>query len=182
MTGNPNDTFTRDEAVEFIMNQYGESLKRTIYTYVKNYHTTDDIFQNVLIQIYRKWDQFNGQSHIKTWSVRIAINQCKDYLRSPLHRIKLVRNKWLDQKDPHQIEHTVMQKEQWNEIANAILQLPIKYREVMILTFQQDMTQKEIAEVTNTNVSTVKTRMQRARQLVKEQVDEGVLDPWIINE
>ena len=172
MTGNTQVDFSRDEAIEYIMHHYGEVLKRTIYTYVKNHHTTDDLFQDVLILIYRKWDQFHGQSQLKTWAIRIAINRCKDYLRSPLHRIKIVKDQWLDKKDPQHLEETVIQKEQWDEIAKVILNLPIKYREVMILTFQQNMSQKEIADVTDTPLSTVKTRMQRARQMVKKQVDE----------
>ncbi len=174
--------YTREEAVEYIMDQYGESLKRTIFTYVKNHHTTDDIFQDVLLQIYRKWDRFNGNSQLKTWAMRIAINRCKDYLRSPIHRIKIATDKWREQKDPHYTEQKVVQKEQWDEIAEAILHLPVKYREVMILTFQQDMTQKQIAEATGTPLSTIKTRMQRARQLLREKADEGGIDPWIINE
>ncbi|ARI75962.1 sigma-70 family RNA polymerase sigma factor [Halobacillus mangrovi] len=173
MTGNTQVDLTNDEAVEYIMHHYGEALKRTIYTYVKNHHTTDDLFQEVLILIYRKWDQFNGQSQLKTWAIRIAINRCKDYLRSPLHRIKLVKDQWFDQKDTYQLEATVIQKEQWDEIADAILNLPIKYREVMILTFQQNMTHQEIADVTNTPISTIKSRMQRARKMLKKHVHEG---------
>ncbi|SFK59759.1 RNA polymerase sigma-70 factor, ECF subfamily [Halobacillus dabanensis] len=182
MTGHQSYRFTRDEAIEYIMDHYGESLKRTIFTYVKNHHTTDDLFQEVLILIYRKWERFNGESHIKTWVMRIAINRCKDYLRSPLHRIKIAKDKWLEQKDPHYTDQRVIQKEQWDEIANAILDLPVKYREVMILTFQQDMTQKQIAELMDIPLSTIKTRMQRARQLLRKKMDKGGMDPWIINE
>ncbi|WP_245830944.1 sigma-70 family RNA polymerase sigma factor [Sediminibacillus massiliensis] len=173
MAGTTHEHFTKDQAIEFIMDHYGEILKRTIYTYVKNHHTTDDIFQEVLLLIYRKWDKFNGESHVKTWVMRIAINRSKDYLRSPLHRIKLAKDQWLDQKDPKHLEDTVVHRERLDEIANAILNLPIKYREVMILTFQQGMTQQEISDVTDTPVSTIKTRMQRARQLLKKQVDKG---------
>ncbi|TGB03656.1 sigma-70 family RNA polymerase sigma factor [Halobacillus salinus] len=172
MTGHTQADFSRDEAIEYIMHHYGEVMKRTIYTYVKNHHTTDDLFQEVLILIYRKWDQFNGQSQLKTWAMRIAINRCKDYLRSPLHRIKLVKDQWLDKKDPEQPEDTIIQNEQWQQVAKAILNLPVKYREVMILTFQQNMTQKEIADVTDTPLSTVKTRMQRARHMLREHVNE----------
>ncbi|WP_079479009.1 sigma-70 family RNA polymerase sigma factor [Halobacillus salinus] len=172
MTGNTQADFSRDEAIEYIMHHYGEVMKRTIYTYVKNHHTTDDLFQEVLILIYRKWDLFNGQSQLKTWAMRIAINRCKDYLRSPLHRIKLVKDQWLDKKDPEQPEDTIIQNEQWQQVAKAILNLPVKYREVMILTFQQNMTQKEIADVTDTPLSTVKTRMQRARHMLREHVNE----------
>ncbi|WP_181347687.1 sigma-70 family RNA polymerase sigma factor [Thalassobacillus sp. CUG 92003] len=173
MTGNPepHKELTRDQAIEYIMNHYGEAIKRTIYTYVKNFHTTDDIFQEVLIQIYRKWDQFQGDSQLKTWAMRIAINRCKDYLRSPLHRIKLVKDQWVDKGDEQSAEKAVIEDEHWGEIAQAILNLPVKYREVMILTYHQNYTQHEIAETTGVPVSTVKTRMQRARDLLKEKMD-----------
>ncbi|MCA0985371.1 sigma-70 family RNA polymerase sigma factor [Halobacillus yeomjeoni] len=167
------ESFTRDQAIEHIMFHYGEMMKRTIYTYVKNFHTTDDIFQEVLILIYRKWDQYDGRAHLKTWATRIAINRSKDYLRSPLHRIKLMKDQWLDQKDDRHTEGEIIKKEKWDEIAEAILDLPIKYREVMILTVQQGLSQKEIAEVTDAPLSTIKTRMQRARKMLKKRVNEG---------
>ncbi len=174
MTEYTNNTtnLTRDQAIEFIMDHYGEAVKRIIYSYVKNHHTTDDLFQEVLILIYRKWEKYDGQSQLITWVIRIAINRCKDYLRSPLHRIKLVKDQWLDQKDPQDAETTVIQQEQWDEIAEAILNLPIKNREVMILTFQQNMSLKEIAEVTGAPVSTIKTRMQRAKKLLNQHVSK----------
>lgn len=165
---------TRDQAIEYIMSHYGEDVKRTIYSYVKNFHTTDDLFQDVLILIYRKWHQFNGQSQLKTWVIRIAINRCKDYLRSPLHRIKLVTDQWTDPKGNISAEDTVILREQLDDIAEAILNLPIKYREVMVLTIQQNMTQKEISEATKTPLSTIKTRMQRARTLLKKKDNKGV--------
>ncbi|MBP1950927.1 sigma-70 family RNA polymerase sigma factor [Virgibacillus litoralis] len=174
MTEYTNNTtnLTRDQAIEFIMNHYGEAVKRIIYSYVKNFHTTDDLFQEVLILVYRKWEKYDSKYQLKTWVVRIAINRCKDYLRSPLHRIKLVKEQWLDQKDHQDAEKAVIQQEQWDELAEAILNLPIKNREVMILTFQQNMSLKEIAEVTGTPVSTIKTRMQRAKSLLKKHVSE----------
>ncbi|ELK47440.1 sigma-70 family RNA polymerase sigma factor [Bacillus sp. SB49] len=166
-------SFTRDEAIEFVMMEYGEMLKRMIYTYVKNHHTTDDLFQEVLLLVYRKWDRFDGRSQLKTWVMRIAINRCKDFLRSPFQRMKLMKDQWLEQTDPKQLEDVVLQKEQWEEIAEAILNMPVKYREVMILTFHQHLTQKEIAEVTGIPLSTVKTRKQRAREMLKEKLIEG---------
>ncbi|MFB4169963.1 sigma-70 family RNA polymerase sigma factor [Virgibacillus sp. JSM 102003] len=174
MTEDTNDTtnLTRDQAIEFIMDHYGEAVKRIIYSYVKNHHTTDDLFQEVLILIYRKWEKYDGRSQLITWVIRIAINRCKDYLRSPLHRIKLVKDQWFDQKDHQDAEKTIIQQEQWDEIAEAILNLPIKNREVMILTFQQNMSLKEIAEVTGAPVSTIKTRMQRAKKLINQHVSK----------
>ncbi|SDQ95301.1 sigma-70 family RNA polymerase sigma factor [Virgibacillus salinus] len=174
MTEDTNNTtnLTRDQAIEFIMDHYGEAVKRIIYSYVKSHHTTDDLFQEVLILIYRKWEKYDGRSQLITWVIRIAINRCKDYLRSPLHRIKLVKDHWLDQKDYQDAEVTVIQQEQWDEIAEAILNLPIKNREVMILMFQHNMSLKEIAEVTGAPVSTIKTRMQRAKSLLKKHVSE----------
>jgi len=62
-------------------------MKRLIFTYVKSYSVTDAPFQEFLITVYPKYETFNGNSKHSTWLTRIAINKCKDYLRSPLHRI-----------------------------------------------------------------------------------------------
>lgn len=78
---------TDEEAIVYIIDYYGEGIKRLIFTYVKNYAQTDDLFQDFLLKVYQNIGQFQGKSSLKTWLYRIAINTCKDYLRSPINRI-----------------------------------------------------------------------------------------------
>jgi RNA polymerase sigma-70 factor (ECF subfamily) len=70
------------------------------------------------------------------------------------------------------VEQAVIQKEEDDELTSAIMTLPIKYREVIYLFYYEEMPLKEIAVVTETGINTVKTRLRRAKELLKERLEE----------
>ena len=72
--------------IEALIREYGNDVLRTAYMYVKDIHTAEDIFQEVFIKVNQKFSTFEGNSSIKTWIIRIAINACKDYLKSAYNR------------------------------------------------------------------------------------------------
>ncbi|WP_010650335.1 sigma-70 family RNA polymerase sigma factor [Oceanobacillus massiliensis] len=156
----------KEEIINFIINSYGEELKRIIFTYVKNHSQTDDIFQEVLIKTYKGLDKFRGDSSLKTWLYRISINKCKDYLRSPIHR--LIPHNLKAIREEKTLEQSRIEEEQQNIVAEAILSLPIKYREVIVLRYYKDLSIKEISQALNTNESTIKTRIQRGKKNLKK--------------
>ena len=71
-----------DQRIELLMDQYGEEIKRLVYTYVKDHSAAEDVTQEIFITVYLKLDSFAGKSSVKTWIYSIAINKCKDYLKS----------------------------------------------------------------------------------------------------
>ena len=60
--------------IENLIREYGNDVLRTAYMYVKDIHTAEDIFQDVFIKVNQKLSTFEGNSSIKTWIIRIAIN------------------------------------------------------------------------------------------------------------
>lgn len=167
--------YNRDEAIKWIMEEYGESLKRFIFTYVKNRSQTDDIFQEVLIAIYQQLHTFQERSSFKTWLYKVTANKCKDYLRSPLHRLFI----WKDQIIGGSVEETpdqlLMIGERKSEVIEAILGLPIKYREVLILQYYKELSIQEIGDLLKVNPSTIKTRIMRAKEKLKQKLKEDFL-------
>src|SRR5690606_37960300 len=135
----------RTESLEIIMDMYGDEVKRFIYTYVKNQADTDDIIQEVFVTIYNKLDTFKGNSSLKSWIYSIAINKCKDYLRSWKVRNQKLKERLtysrldsgVNEESPE--TYTIQQSES-NELLNFVLNLPVKYREVIILFYFEDMT------------------------------------------
>jgi RNA polymerase sigma factor (sigma-70 family) len=131
---------------------------------VKNYSQTDDIFQEFLIAVYKSLDMFKGEAKLSTWLIRIAINKCKDYLKSPFHRMIRWKND-MHQKDFSQSpEELSLEKEKRQHLIQTILSLPVKYREIFVLRYYQEMTIKEISEILNVNESTVRTRLARGKE------------------
>ena len=72
--------------LESLMRTYGNDVLRMAYSYVKDYDTAEDIFQEVFIKVNANLAAFRGESSIKTWLLRITVNACKDYLKSAYSR------------------------------------------------------------------------------------------------
>ena len=163
-----------EEIVDHIIDEYGEGIKRLIFTYVKNHSTTDDIFQEFLIKVYKTINGFKGESKLKTWLYRIAINCCKDHLRSPIHRI-LSLNTMFSFKIEKSAEDALIHKEQKTRVAEAVLSLPTKYREIIILRYYQNFSIQQISDTLHINDSTVKTRISRGKSKLQQKLGGDIL-------
>lgn len=162
---------SKEDIILFIIDEYGEQIKRLIFTYTKNYAQTDDLFQEFLIKVYQRIDQFNGKSGLKTWLYRIAINKCKDYLRSPIHRFFSLNEKAtvvIHASDS--AENLALERERSQKLVHAILDLPIKYREIFVLRYYQDFNSKQISEALGLSESTVRTRIMRGKEKLKAKI------------
>lgn len=166
----------RNQALEIIMNSYGNEIKRLIYTYVKNEADTDDIAQEVFVTVYKKLHTFQKQSSLKSWLYSIAINKSKDYLRSWQVRNRnlmkrITREKKIKQPNLKSIEHRVVKDEENRKLITQIMELPLKYREVIILYYFNDFSTREISNITKVKDATIRTRLRRARERLKQNID-----------
>jgi RNA polymerase sigma-70 factor, ECF subfamily len=164
----------RGDSLEIVMDAYGEEIIRLCYTYVKSWAVAEDLTQEVFLSVYKNQSQFKKKSSIKTWIYTIAINKCKDHLRTWHHRnvmlsefvTKFVKNKG------NSVEEEVTQTEENSELTQMVMQLPLKYREVILLHYYKDFSVKEISAVLGCKETTVKTRLFRARALLKVEISE----------
>lgn len=162
-------------AIEVIMDTYGDEIKRFIFTYMKNSADTDDVSQEVFVTVYEKLDTFQSKSSLRSWIYSIAINKCKDHLRSWQVRNKKLQDKM--NKSPNTSvennqtpEEHIVQSEDKSELLNQVLQLPIKYREVITLYYLNEFSVKETSTALNIREATVRTRLFRAREQLKERL------------
>lgn len=153
-----------DERFQEIFAAYADGLLAVSYTYVKDWSIAEDIVQDVFIKFWQTSSQFNGESELKTYLTRMAINRSKDYLKSWRYRThQLTTHFFIKQAVPDRI----VKNEEQSMLAEVIFQLPVKYREVVILYFYKELTYKEIAHLLETPESTVKNRMYKAKELLK---------------
>lgn len=171
------DEMSKEHRLEWLMNEYGQSITRLAYTYTKQQQFAEDIAQDVFIKCYEKLDQFRYESSYKTWLYRITINLCKDRLKSWSFRNVFFTEffaKWSTSVESPEAE--LMKRESSQFISEKIISLPIKYREVIILYYYEELTYQQISELLNLNMPTVKSRLYRARLLLKEKLEGGSID------
>lgn len=72
----------KEDLIDEIMNKYGQEVLQLVYSYVNNKEVAEDLTQDIFVKCYKSLHTYKGNSNLKTWLWRIAINQCKDYLKS----------------------------------------------------------------------------------------------------
>lgn len=171
------DELSKVERIEWLMNEYGQEVARLAFTYTKQKQLSEDISQEVFIKCYEKLDQFRHESSYKTWIYRITINLCKDRLRSWTFRNVVFTeffSKW--SKPVESTESLVMDGESRRIISEKVMNLPIKYREVIMLYYYEELTYNQIAEMLDMNIQTIKSRLHRARLLLKKMLEGSKKD------
>ncbi|NMH73501.1 sigma-70 family RNA polymerase sigma factor [Bacillus sp. RO2] len=166
----------KEQLINQIMNENGDAVLHLVFTYVKNQTIAEDLTQEIFIKCYEKLEQFNHQSSLKTWLYRIASNHCKDYLRSWHFRKLILNEKLLDYipSKAKDVEVEVIAKSEEESLTNAVMGLPVKYREVVVLHYYEELPLAEISKITSVNVNTIKTRLKRAKEILKEHLIEEV--------
>ncbi|MFE8700407.1 sigma-70 family RNA polymerase sigma factor [Cytobacillus sp. FJAT-54145] len=159
----------KERMIEELVDTLGTHILRLAFTYVKDKKIAEDITQEVFLKCFQKWDQFRGDSNIKTWVYSITINLCKDYLKSWSFR-NLLFYDFTTRQDGfgENALDLLLEKSQKKRLATHVLNLPIKYREVLILFYYEDYSIEEISTFLNTNENTLRTRLRRAKELLKK--------------
>ena len=156
--------------LERIVNEYGDALLRMCFLYLKDHAMAEDAVQETFLRAFRHQDGFRGESSVKTWITRIAINVCKDLLTDPWARHRSDEN-LLDEATP---EPSFSSEDRY-VISGKIANLPPKYKEVILLHYYQELKLSEIAEILGESEATIKTRLKRARDMLRSEL-KGVFD------
>ena len=156
---------------------YGQDLLQLVYTYVKDKALAQDLTQEIFVKCYEAYPTYKGKSTLKTWMWRIAINHCKDYLKSWYNKnIQITVDAGVDVQAIINVEQQVIRQDEQERLAKTVMELPIMYREVIYLFYFEDYTSKEIACMLSINENTVKTRLRKAKQYLKLQLE---VSEWI---
>lgn len=147
----------KSEKIEYLLQQYGNSLFRLCLFMLKNEADAEDILQETFIKYLQKAPAFADTEHEKAWLFKVASNTCLDLLRYQ----KRHRQEGLD---AAQYMSTAPEN---TEILEALLELPEKFRLVLILYYVEGYRIQEIAEIIQKSPSAVKMRLQKGRRLLK---------------
>src|ERR1044071_4242990 len=167
----------REDGFEELVRRYQRPIVAYVYRMVGDYDAALDLAQEVFIRVYNSLGRYRAEFKFSTWIYRIAHNAAIDHLR----RVGASRTeemtvegeggdsfeKPLASKAPSPEQETE-RGERRAEIEEVVGQLPHAYRELIVLRHSHDLSYDEIAEVTGLPLGTVKNRIFRAREAMRE--------------
>ena len=159
-----------ESTLERLIRENQVSLKRLCYLYLHDRSLAEDAVQETFLKAYRFLQDFRGEANERTYLTRIAINTCKDMLRTGWfrHMDRRVTPEELPAREEADPYH--------REVAAAVMNLPRKLREVILLYYYRGLNMQEIAEVLNITQPAVTGRLKRAREKLKTELKGGGID------
>lgn len=150
---------SREQKLNRLVTAYQKPLLDMCYIYLRDRGLAEDAVQETFLKAYKAMKTFRGESQEKTWLIRIAINTCRDIRRSAWHRHM---NRAVTPEDVPAVaenSHSLS-----IDIADAVMRLPDKYKEVILLHYFREMNLSEIASIVGVTTSAVSRRIKMANQ------------------
>lgn len=174
----------REESFGDLVQRYQGPLVNYLYRMVRNAEAAHDLAQEVFIKIYQALDRYDEQYKFSTWLFRIAQNAAIDRIRK--RRLQMVSmdrpgsgeddGTWefpSDAPDPYRDSRN---RERGDAIQQAIDALPWEYRELIVMRHYGDLSYEEIARAKDMPLGTVKNKLFRGRQMLKESLADFLTD------
>jgi RNA polymerase sigma-70 factor (ECF subfamily) len=166
----------REDGFEELVRRYQRPIAAYVYRLVGDYDAALDLTQEVFIKVYNSLKRYRSEFKFSTWIYKIAHNAAVDYLRRCGTRAASALTAEYDGEQYElPLESRRLSPEQESEraerraeIEQVVRCLPVAYRELVILRHSSDMSYDEIAEVTGLPLGTVKNRLFRARETMRQ--------------
>jgi len=163
-----------ERAFQELVERYQGRLLNFVYRTIGDREKAEDLVQEVFIRVYRHLHRFDRSKKFSTWIYTIASNLAKNELRNrsrnPLVLFQTIKKNWQDEDRPLQFEDPtsrpddLYRKRHLRELVEqTVALLPEHHRQVFVLRELEGKSYEEIAEITDCNLGTVKSRLNRAR-------------------
>lgn len=149
-----------EQQVNRAIELYADMIKKICMLHLKNHADTEDIFQTVFLKYMTSSPVFENQEHEKAWLIRVTINACHDLIRS-FFRSKTVS---LDAVSEQLSELSIPDR----DVLEAVLSLPVQYKDVVYLYYYEGYSAVEIAGILHKKVNTIYTLLSRAKALLRK--------------
>ena len=159
------------QELDRLVEQYQVAVLRTCYLYLHDQSQAEDAVQETFLKVYRNLGSFRGECSEKNWIMKIAMRVCYDMNRSGWARFFNRRV------TPEMLPEASMPFEERDDaLASAMMRLPVRLREVILLYYYQGLTVNEIAEVLGITQPSVSNRLKRGRDKLKTALEGRELD------
>lgn len=156
------------EEFESAVKRNNQRLYLIALSFTKSGYDSEDIIHNVFLKLWKYQKPFEDNEHIDKWLTAVCVNESRNYIKS------LFRSH-TDIDDCTIVSPDSFETQSQQDLFNAVMNLPKKYRTVIHLFYYEDLTVKDISGYLNIKESAVKTRLSRAREKLKQELG----DDWI---
>jgi RNA polymerase sigma-70 factor (ECF subfamily) len=182
------DSSEQQRAFNELVEAYQGRVFRLVLRMLGRRDEAEDMAQEVFVQVFKAVGQFRGESKLSTWIYRIAVNLCKnrtkylarrhsdaqDELEPVAERAALSQAKGVTHSDVARPDHMVEGFQVEKIVQVCMTELDPDFREVLVLRDVEDLSYEEIAEITGLADGTVKSRIHRARAMLKNRVERAL--------
>lgn len=157
-----NEQFTR------YAERYINTVFRVAFNYIKSSADADDVTQNVFLKLLREEKDFVSDEHVRSWLIRVALNECKNVVRTRW---------WRHESYEDYAAALTFDNPAHSDLFYAVMELPKRYRVPIYLHYYEMYSTQEIAEILKLPKNTVCTQLKRGREMLKKtltEVDEDV--------
>jgi RNA polymerase sigma-70 factor, ECF subfamily len=157
-----------------ILSEYKDRVFALCFRMLGDYDDADDCAQEVFVKMYRSLDTFRGESKLSTWIYRVAYNTALDAARSRKrkrnvqHHISSGESGFDIPDERENPESKTLVREQESMIQTALLKVPADQRSVVVLCDIEGRSYEEIALIAGISTGTVKSRIARGREKLRE--------------
>ena len=160
----------REQKLSRWIEEYSDSILHTCFLYLSDQSQAEDATQDTWIKAWKHMEDIDrkGITNEKAWLLRIAINTCKDYRRTAWFRHVDTRKAIEDL--PASL---VSSEPEDHTLTLIVMDLPDRYKQIILLHYFQGLTLQETADVLGQSVSTAHRRMKKAEALLKDAFEGG---------
>lgn len=152
-----------DKQFEEIYYKHKQTLYNISYSYLKNVSDSDDIVQDVFMKYLNSNNDFKNDDELKYWLIRVCINACINEIKST-YKKRVVLDNDISLNNDNLNED--------NEIFNYVYNLPLQYKDVIVLYYYESYSVNEISKILKISQSNVKKRLERGRNILKTKIGE----------
>ncbi len=160
-----------EDILTHLVDTYQTALLHICYCIEHDDALAEEAVQETFIKAYKSLESFRGDASEKTWLMRIGVNVCRDMRRTRWFRY-VDRRVPLDVL-PYAAATSPGMDEEQEDLAQAIVKLPDKYKEVILLYYYQNMNVKELAQTLGLAQSSVSNRLKKAREKLRMLMERG---------
>ena len=149
----------QNQRAEYLVETYADAILRLSYTYLKNTHDAQDICQTVFVRLLTEPRTFESREHERAYVLRMAVNACKDLLKSAWCKQTCGLEAVMEIPAPEAGDGSVLA---------AVNELPANYQAVIYLYYYEGYHAAEIGDILGIPTATVHTRLARGRAKLRE--------------
>lgn len=161
-----------DNGLAEIIKSYNDGLTLFLNSFVNNLSVADELSEDTFVKIGLKKPRFSGNSSFKTWLYAIGRNVAIDFIRKSPNHANISIDDCAEQADEETIEKEFLKEEQKIILHKAMNKLKPEYRQVLWLTYFEEMSAKETAKVMKKSVHSIENLVSRARQSLKSELKQ----------